>query len=42
MLGDDLDEWNGRWGGREAQKGGDICIVTADSQCFTAETNTTL
>ena len=29
-------------GGREAQEGGDICILTADSQRCTAETNTTL
>ena len=32
------------WGGsgREAQKGGDICILIADAQYCTAETNTTL
>ena len=28
--------------GREAQEGGDICILGADSHCCTAETNTTL
>ena len=31
--------------GREAQEGGDICIlihISADSCCCTAETNTTL
>ena len=29
-------------GGREAQEGGDICILITDSQCCTAETNKTL
>ena len=28
--------------GKEAQEGADICIITADSSCCTAETNTTL
>ena len=28
--------------GREAQEGGNMCILTADSHCCTAETNTTL
>ena len=42
MLCDDLDGWNGGWGGSEAQKGGDICIVMADSRCSTAETNPAL
>ena len=28
--------------GREAQEGGDVCILKADSWCCTAETNTTL
>ena len=28
--------------GREVQEGGDICILTADSRCSVAETNTTL
>ena len=27
---------------REAQEGGDTCILMADSHCCTAETNTTL
>ena len=27
---------------REAQEGGDICIIKADSCCCMAETNTTL
>ena len=33
-----------RWGGmgREAHKGGSICILTGDTQCRTAATNTTL
>ena len=29
-------------GGREAQEGGDICILIADSHGCTAESNTTL
>ena len=41
MLCDDLEGWDGRWGEREAQEGGDICILTADSHCCTIETNTT-
>ena len=28
--------------GREAQEGGDICILITDSRCYTAETNTAL
>ena len=28
--------------GREAQEGGDICILMADSHCCMAETNATL
>ena len=28
------------WGGKEAQKGGDICILKAHSHRYTAETNT--
>ena len=31
----------GRWCGREAQEGGDICIYIADSRCCRAENNTT-
>ena len=31
MLCDDLEGWDGV-GGREAQKGGDICIHTVDSR----------
>ena len=32
--------WGQGW--REAQEGGDICILTADSRCCTAEPTTTL
>ena len=39
MLCDDLEGWDGRWGEREAQEGGDICILTADSHCCIAESN---
>ena len=28
--------------GKEVQKGGDVCVRTADSFCCTAKTNTTL
>ena len=41
MLCDDLGGGDGE-DGREAQEGGDTCIVTADLHCYTAETNTTL
>ena len=41
MLCDDLEGWDGD-SGREAQGGGDICILTADSLRCTAETNTTV
>ena len=41
MLCDDLEGWD-RKDKREAQEGGDICILTADSLCCTTETNTTL
>ena len=37
MLCDDLEGWDGELGEREAQEGGDICIVIADSLCSTAE-----
>ena len=38
-----LRTWmGGMRGGREAQKGEDICIHTADSVCYTADTSTTL
>ena len=39
MLCDDLEEWDGGDGGREAQERGDICILTADSHCCIAESN---
>ena len=39
QLCDDLQWSNGREG-REAQEEGNICILTADSCCWTAETNT--
>ena len=29
-------------GGRETEKGGDICVLTADSGCCDTESNTTL
>ena len=42
MLCDDLAGWDvAGWSRREAQEGGDICILTADS-CCTAETKVTL
>ena len=28
--------------GKDAQKGGDVCVCTADSFCCTVETNTTV
>ena len=42
MLCDDLEGWDGEMGGREAQRGEDICIRITDSLCCTAETNKTL
>ena len=30
MLCDNLEEWDGVGGEREAQEGGDICILMAD------------
>ena len=41
MLCDDLDGWDGGWGGREVQEEEDIGIHIADSLHCTAETNTT-
>ena len=41
MLCDDLEGWDTA-GGREGSEGGGICILTADSRCCTAETNTAL
>ena len=39
---DDLEGWDRRWWGREAQEGEDIGILMADSCCCTAEPNKTL
>ena len=34
------DEWDWGWrGGREAQEGRDLCILTTGSHCCTGETN---
>ena len=41
MLKSDLEWWDGG-GGRETQVEGEICILTADSRCWMAETDTTL
>ena len=42
MFCDNLEGWDGVGGGREVQKGGDICIPMADSCCYMAETNTSM
>ena len=44
MLCDELDGWDGGWGGREAQEKRDIYIYVyiAESLHCTAETNPTL
>ena len=42
MSCDNLEELERERGGREAQEGGDICILTADSHFCMAEINTTL
>ena len=42
VLCDDLEGWDGGWGGREALEGRDRCIHIADSLCCTAETSTIL
>ena len=36
MLCDDLEGWDGGWEGGSRRRG--ICILIADSQCYTAET----
>ena len=41
-LGNTLEGWDGEEGGREAQKGGDICVPTADPCLCLAEINTIL
>ena len=40
MLCDDLGEIGAN--GREVQEGGGICVHTADSLCYVAETNAML
>ena len=42
MLCDDLEDWDGGGGGKEAQEGGVYVIHTTDSLSYAAETNTTL
>ena len=42
LLCDDLEGWDGVGGGREFPGGGDICIPTADSCWYMAETGTIL
>ena len=42
MLCDDLEGWGWEEGGKKAQEGGAICILTGDSFNCTAETNRTL
>ena len=41
-LCDNPEGWTGVEGGREVQRGGDICFLMADSRCCTETTNTTL
>ena len=41
MLWDDPEGRDGSGCEREGQGRGDICILTADLHCYTAETNTT-
>ena len=41
-LCDNLEVWDGVGDGREAQEGGDICILIADTCRCMAETNTIL
>ena len=42
VLSDDLEGWDGVWGGRKSQEGGDICILMTDSLCCMAAANTIL
>ena len=42
VLCDNLEGWDGVGGRREAQQGGDICKLMADSHCCMGETNTPL
>ena len=39
VVCDNLEQWDGVWGGRDVQEGGDIGIPTTDSRWHTAETN---
>ena len=41
-LCNNLEQWDGDGGEREIQKGGDTCILIADSHCCTTETNAAL
>ena len=41
-LCNNLEGWDGEGGGREVQRGGDICVPMADSCWCLAETNTIL
>ena len=40
VLCDNLEGWDG--GGEGGSRGGDICMLMADSHCCTAQTNKTL
>ena len=42
VLWDNPEGWDGVGGEKEAQEGGDICILTADSHCCMAETKTNI
>ena len=42
MLCNNPEGWDGVGSEREAQEGGDVCILTAESPCCMAETSTTL
>ena len=42
MLCDDLEGWDEGQDRREAQEESSICILTADSHSYMAETNTAL
>lgn len=42
MLCEELEEWDGGWGGKKVQGEGNICICISDSlHCTVEETNTT-
>ena len=42
VLCENLEVWDGVWGGKEVQEEGDLCIPVADSCWCMAETNTIL